>query len=122
MHSLLGRNIQLAKRNLEILERFVEGHRWACDWIKPVAGTTAFVKFSNMGSEVDDLALCELLMEQTGVMLSPGSTCFGDGKDFKGFVRFGFCCETSVLEDGLEKLSKFMKLGYKKVPLAAEEA
>ncbi len=121
VHGLLHRNIQLAKVNLEILEKFVENHRWACEWIKPVAGTTAFIKFSQMGSEINDVAFCEALMEQTGVMLVPGSRCFGDGVDFKGFVRFGFCCETPVLEEGLEKLAKFMKLGYKKLPLAEEE-
>jgi len=121
VHGLLHRNIQLAKVNLEILEKFVENHRWACEWIKPVAGTTAFIKFSQIGSEINDVAFCEALMEQTGVMLVPGSRCFGDGVDFKGFVRFGFCCETPVLEEGLEKLAKFMKLGYKKLPLAEEE-
>jgi len=121
VHGLLHRNIQLAKVNLEILEKFVENHRWACEWIKPVAGTTAFIKFSQMGSEINDVAFCEALMKQTGVMLVPGSRCFGDGVDFKGFVRFGFCCETPVLEEGLEKLAKFMKLGYKKLPLAEEE-
>ncbi|MCJ1455288.1 hypothetical protein MMC28_005642 [Mycoblastus sanguinarius] len=118
IHSLLSRNLQLAKRNLEILEKFVDGHRWACEWVRPVAGTTAFIKFSNLGSEVDDVVLCEQLMEETGVMLCPGSRCFG--KEFKGFVRFGFCCETEVLQTGLEKLKAFMKKGYRKVPLAEE--
>lgn len=121
IHSLLSRNIQLAKRNLGILETFVESHRWACEWIKPVAGTTAFIKFSLMGSPVDDVAFCQKLMEETKVMLVPGSRCFGDGKEFKGFVRFGFCCETDVLEEGLEKMKSFMKKGYRTVPLADEE-
>lgn len=121
IHGLLHRNIELAKRNLEVLESFVENHRWACEWVKPVAGTTAFVKFSKMGSPVDDVAFCEALIEQTGVMLVPGSRCFGDGIDFRGFVRVGFCCETPVLEEGLEKLKQFMKLGYKKLPLAEED-
>jgi len=120
IHALLGRNIQLAKRNLEILERFVERHRWACDWVKPVAGTTAFIKFSKMGSEIDDVAFCEALMEESGVMLVPGSRCFGGGNNFNGFVRFGFCCETNVLEEGLEKLGEFMKVAYKRLPLAEE--
>ena len=118
IHGLLHRNIQLAKRNLELLETFIENYRWACEWVKPVAGTTAFVKFSKMGSEVDDVTFCTALMDQTGVMLVPGSRCFGEGTDFKGYVRFGFCCETTVLKEGLEKLSMFMKLGYKKLPLA----
>lgn len=121
IHSLLSRNIQLAKRNLEILDKFVESHRWACEWVKPVAGTTAFVKFSNMGAPVDDVAFCGKLMEQTSVMLVPGSRCFGDGKEFKGFIRFGFCCETDVLEEGLKKMRVFMKNGYRTVPLADEE-
>ena len=121
VHGLLHRNIQLAKRNLDILESFVESHRWACEWVKPVAGTTAFIKFSQMGSAVDDVAFCESLMEKTKIMLVPGSKCFGHNVDFKGFVRFGFCCETEVLEEGLGHLKTFMKLGYKKLPLADEE-
>lgn len=122
IHALLSRNIQLAKRNLEILDRFVESHRWACEWVKPVAGTTAFIKITQMGSPVEDVAFCERLMEDTGVMLVPGSKCFGDGQDFKGFVRVGFCCETNVLEEGLEKMKLFMKKGYRTVPLAEEES
>ena len=122
IHSLLSRNIQLAQRNLETLEKFVEKHRWACEWVKPVAGTTAFIKISKMGSPVNDVVFCEKLMEDEGVMLVPGSRCFGDGKDFKGFVRFGFCCETNVLEEGLEKLELFMQKGYRSVPLADGEA
>ena len=120
IHALLARNIQLAKRNLDLLELFVKGHPWACAWTKPVAGTTAMIKFSNMGSEINDVVLCEQLMEETGVMLCPGSKCFGE--EFKGYVRFGFCCETEMLEQGLEKLKGFMKKGYRKVPLIEEEA
>lgn len=118
IHALLARNIQLAKRNLALLEDFVESHRWACEWVKPVAGTTAFIKFSKMGKEVDDVILCERLMEETGVMLCPGSRCFGG--EFKGFVRFGFCCETGVLEEGLGALRGFMRRGYEKLPFAGE--
>ena len=120
IHSLLARNIQLARRNLEILEKFMESHRWACEWVKPVAGTTAFIKLSRMGSPVDDVAFCEKLMESTSTMLVPGSRCFGGGKNFKGYVRFGFCCETDVLENGLEKMCSFMKNEYRNVPLADE--
>ena len=121
IHSLLSRNIQLSKRNLEILEGFVESHRWACEWVRPVAGTTAFIKFSKMESPVDDVAFCEKLMEDMSVMLVPGSKCFGDGRDFKGYVRVGFCCYTNVLEEGLQKMRLFMKKGYRTVPLADEQ-
>jgi len=119
IHSLLGRNIQLARKNLEILDRFVEQHRWACEWIKPVAGTTAFVKFSREGSEVDDVAFCKALQEEKGVMFCPGSLCFGNGTDFKGYVRIGFVCETDVLTEGLKQLKAFMRERYKAIPLSA---
>ena len=119
IHSLLSRNIQLAKTNLAILEEFVECHRWACDWVKPTAGTTAFVKFSREGQEVDDVELCKLLQERKGVMFCPGSRCFGDDKDFKGYVRIGFVNETQVVKQGLEELRSFMREGYREVPLAS---
>lgn len=121
IHSLLSRNIRLAKQNLEILSTFVESHRWACEWVKPVAGTTAFIQFSLMGSPVDDEEFCKVLMDQTGVMLCPGSRCFGDGKDFAGYVRFGFCCGTEELQKGLEALAKFMKTGYKKLTVTVSD-
>lgn len=73
-----------------------------------------------MGSAIDDVQFCEALNAESGVLLVPGSQCFGDGKQFNGLVRFGFCCETKVLEDGLEKLNGFMKSSYMKLPLAQE--
>ena len=120
IHNLLARNLKLARTNLEILNLFIERHRWACEWSRPVAGTTAFVKFHMMGSEVDDVAFCRELMDATGVMFCPGSRCFGSDADFKGYVRVGYCCETKVLEDGLAGLAQFMKGGYKGLPLANE--
>ncbi len=121
IHALLARNIQLAKRNLGILEEWIESHRWACEWVRPVAGTIAFVKFSKMGKEIDDVVFCERLMEACGVMLCPGSRCFGNDADFKGYVRFGFCCETKVLEDGLANMAEFMKASYDGIPLVEKE-
>ena len=73
-----------------------------------------------MGSEVDDVAFCCKLIEDTGAMFCPGSRCFGGDKDFKGYVRIGYCCETNVLGDGLARLADFMKDAYKKLPLADE--
>ncbi|KAJ5156392.1 hypothetical protein N7492_009195 [Penicillium capsulatum] len=117
IHSLLKRNIDLGRKNLEILEKFIEAHRWACDWTKPRAGTTAFIRFNKMGKPVDDVAFCERLLEQTGVMLVPGSRCFGGDEDFHGYVRIGYASETEVLEQGLEALRGFMDDGYEELPV-----
>ncbi|KAL1966388.1 hypothetical protein VTN77DRAFT_4530 [Rasamsonia byssochlamydoides] len=118
VHNLLHRNIELAKTNLALLEKFVESHRWACDWVKPRAGTTAFVRFSKMGRPVDDVAFCKLLNEKAGVLFVPGSLCFGRDGDYKGYVRIGFVSETEVLQKGLEQLREFMKKGFEEVPMA----
>jgi len=120
IHALLGRNIQLAKSNLATLEAFLEEHRWACTWVKPTAGTTAFVKFVKMGKPVNDEAFCERLLEKTGVMFIPGSKCFGGGKDFKGYIRIGFVQEKDVLENGLVALRTFMEEDFEDIPTAAK--
>ncbi|KAL4918938.1 hypothetical protein BDW62DRAFT_210113 [Aspergillus aurantiobrunneus] len=117
IHALLKRNIELAKTNFTILEKFIESHRWACDWVKPRAGTTAFVRFNKMGKPVNDIAFCEILLELTGVMFVPGSLCFGNGEEFHGYVRIGYVCETHVLEDGLAALKGFLDDGYEDVPV-----
>ena len=114
VHSLLGRNIRLAKTNLDILAAFTDEHGTVCEWIKPVAGTTAFIKFSRDGKVIDDVEFCLLLLKQTGVMFCPGTRCFGE--DFKGYIRMGYVCETSVLQDGLAALKGFLKEEYKNVP------
>jgi aspartate/methionine/tyrosine aminotransferase len=121
IHSLLRRNIDLAKKNLEILEKFVESHRWACNWVKPRAGTTAFIRFTKMGKPVDDVAFCETVLEQTGVMFVPGSLCFGRGEEFKGYIRIGYVSETAVLEKALEVLTSFMDEGYEDVAVVKKK-
>ncbi|OJJ06271.1 hypothetical protein ASPVEDRAFT_45677 [Aspergillus versicolor CBS 583.65] len=122
IHALLRRNIELAKRNFAILDKFIESHRWACDWVKPRAGTTAFVRFNKMGKPVNDVTFCETLLERTGLMFVPGSLCFGNGEEFHGYVRIGYVCETQVLEDGLAALGEFLEEGYEDVPVVKKTA
>ncbi|KAL4949410.1 hypothetical protein BDW69DRAFT_198126 [Aspergillus filifer] len=117
IHALLKRNIELARTNCEILKKFIESHRWACDWVKPRAGTTAFVRFNKMGKPVNDVSFCEILLQKTGVMFVPGSLCFGEGEEFHGYVRIGYACETQVLQDGLAALKEFLEDGYEDVPV-----
>jgi aspartate/methionine/tyrosine aminotransferase len=72
IHALLGRNIALAKKNLALLEDFVNEHSDVCSWVKPNAGTTAFIKFKKNGELVDDVKLCLDVLEKTKVMFLPG--------------------------------------------------
>ncbi|KAF2741572.1 aspartate aminotransferase [Polyplosphaeria fusca] len=107
VHGLLARNIQLAKTNLEILEKWVVKNEDECEWVRPVAGTTAFVKILRDGRPVDDVDFCEKLVRGTGVLFVPGRRCFGE--EFKGYVRIGFVCETEVLREGLQKVTQFLR-------------
>lgn len=114
--NLMEKNLKLTKGNLAILEKFITEHRGSCDWVRPRASTTAFVRFSRDGKPIDDVAFCKLVLDKTGVFFAPGSRCFGE--EFKGFVRIGYVCETEVLEDGLAALRVFMKGEFASVPLA----
>jgi aspartate/methionine/tyrosine aminotransferase len=116
VHSLLARNIQLAKTNLQLMERFVLKNDDACEWVRPVAGTTAFVKFHREGKPVDSVDFCEKLLEKTGVMFVPGSECFG--KEFKGYVRIGFVNQTETVKEGLDKVTQFVRKNLDDVKLA----
>ena len=116
VHSLLARNIQLAKTNLEVLERFVIKNDEVVEWVKPLAGTTAFLRFHREGKAVDDVDLCKRLMERTGVLFVPGSMCFGE--EHKGYVRVGFVCRTEVVKEGLDKVTQFLRKEFDDVKLA----
>ncbi|GAM89434.1 hypothetical protein ANO11243_074720 [Dothideomycetidae sp. 11243] len=116
VHSLLARNIQMAKTNIELLDRFILKHDEYCSWVRPVAGTTAFVKFERDGQPVDAVELCKRLMNETGVMLVPGDLAFGE--EFKGYVRVGYVNHTETLKQGLEQMRIFMRKHYDDVPLS----
>jgi aspartate/methionine/tyrosine aminotransferase len=109
---LLSRNLDLAKTNCDLIEEFVKEHADICSWVKPTAGTTAFVRFQRGGRPVQDGEFCLEILEKAGVLVMPGSTCFGDGQDFEGYMRFGYVCSTEVLKEALEKLGAYLKTGY----------
>nr|OQO17060.1 hypothetical protein B0A51_14226 [Rachicladosporium sp. CCFEE 5018] len=115
IHALLGRNIQMAKANAEILDRWIIKHDEYCSWVKPLAGTTAFVKFQRDGKPIDTVAFCQTLQDKMGVLIMPGDFAFGE--EFKGYVRIGYVCHTEVLKEGLEEMRKFMRKEYDDLPV-----
>lgn len=105
---LLRRNLELARTNLTILDAFVQAHAGVCKWVKPTAGTTAFIRFTHKGSPVDDEVFCLDVLDKTKAMFLPGQKCFGHGKDFGGYVRIGYVGETAVLEEALTQLGRYV--------------
>lgn len=116
VHNLLARNIGLAKTNIELLERFVIKNDDECEWVRPVAGTTAFLKFHREGKPVDSVDFCRKLLEKTGVLFVPGSLCFGE--EYKGYVRVGFVNHTDLIKEGLDKATQFIRKNMDDVDLA----
>jgi aspartate/methionine/tyrosine aminotransferase len=114
---LLDRNITLAKTNFAILQRFVEQHSDKVDWVRPIAGTTAFLRFHRRGKPIDSTELCTRIGEESSVLFVPGA--YGFGPEFSGFVRVGYVCKTKVLEEGLEKVSAWLENEFDGLRLAA---
>lgn len=106
---LLARNMALAQKNLGLLSDFMDKHASVCSWVKPTAGTTALVQFKKDGVPVDDPSFVMDVLGKTKVLFMPASPCFGLGRDFKGFVRLGYVCETEVLVEGLERLGRYVE-------------
>lgn len=106
--ALLRRNLALARTNLGLLDAFVRERAGTCSWVRPTAGTTAFVRFADRGEPVEDVAFCLDVLDKTKAMFLPGSKCFGHEKDFRGYVRIGYVSETVVLKEALEKLGEYV--------------
>ncbi|CRK12723.1 hypothetical protein BN1723_003979, partial [Verticillium longisporum] len=109
---LLRRNVALARTNRALVEAFVDAHAGVCSWVRPSAGATGFVRFEKNGEPVDDVAFAKDVLDKTKVFFVPGSKCFGDGEDFKGYVRIGYVCHTEVLKEGLEKLGGYLETHF----------
>ncbi len=93
---ILARSRKITRDNLAMLSDWV-AHQPKVDWVKPAAGTTAMLKLDVQMSSRD---FCLGLLEETGVMLTPG-----DAFEMEGYVRIGYCNNTEVLKAGLNLLS-----------------
>jgi aspartate/methionine/tyrosine aminotransferase len=114
VHKLLGRNIALARENLQLLSKWVDRHDDIVSWVKPLAGTTAWLRFHRDGKDVDGDELCLRLVKETGVLWGTGSSF---GPEFKSYARVGYVCETDVLKEGLDKVKLWLKKNFDDVPL-----
>ena len=96
---LLGRSRDITRTNLEILSHWVESEP-LISWIKPKAGTTALLKYD---LDMTSRDFCVALLNETGVMFTPGSAL-----DMEGHVRVGYANNAEVLKTGLARVSGFL--------------
>ncbi len=97
--AVLGRSREMVARNRRILDDWVKSEA-SIDWVKPSGGTVALLSYTHpLPSE----EFCLRLLEETGVLLTPGSA-FG----MEGTVRIGYANDTETLHAGLKDVSTFL--------------
>lgn len=96
---ILARSQKITRGNLAILDDWIKGEP-SMSYIKPKAGTTALLKY---GFDMPSRDFCIQLLEQTGVMLTPGSVMH-----MEGWLRVGYANDPEILRAGLAKVSDFL--------------
>ncbi|WP_316376448.1 aminotransferase class I/II-fold pyridoxal phosphate-dependent enzyme, partial [Enterococcus faecium] len=97
---ILERNKKIITENLVILKQWVANEP-KVELVAPNYVSTSFIK---LAIEEDDQTFCINLLEETGVLLVPGSAF-----DLPKHARLGYCCKKETLEKGLFLLSEFLK-------------
>ncbi len=96
---LLARSQRITRGNLETLQDWV-AQEPKITWVKPKSGTTALLKYDLPISSRD---FCVKLLQETGVMFTPGSAL-----GMEGYVRIGYANGPEILKQGLSRVSEFL--------------
>ena len=97
---LLERSRGIVRANLALLDDWIAtapGMRY----VRPRAGTTALLEY---GLPLPSREFCLRLLEDTGVLFTPGSAL-----EAEGTVRIGYANAQSVLREGLVAVSGFLR-------------
>ena len=96
---ILARSRRIVSRNLAAVAAWAAAEP-RIHWVKPQAGTTALLRYD---LDMTSRDFCVALLEETGVMFTPGSAL-----GMEGYVRIGYAQAPEVLEAGLPKVSAFL--------------
>ena len=97
---IIARNREILNTNRQILDDWVNATPEVY-YQKPVAGTTALVYYKK---DIPSRELCARLLEETGVLFTPGE-CF----EMEGSVRIGYAFDSKVLQKGLDLFADFLR-------------
>ena len=97
---IYARNKDILFKNRAILDRWVN-ETPGVRYVRPTAGTTALVYYDK---EMPSYELCQKLLEEKGVLFTPGA-CF----ELEGCVRIGYAFDSKLLAQGLEKFAEFLQ-------------
>jgi len=97
--TILERSQKITRENLAILADWVESEP-LISWVRPRSGTTALLK---LALDLPSRDFCIQLLNETGVMFTPGSAMA-----MEGYVRIGYANNAEVLRTGLRRVSGFL--------------
>jgi aspartate/methionine/tyrosine aminotransferase len=98
-HKILERSRRITRGNLQILDDWIATEP-LMSYVKPKSGTTALLKYD---LDLPSRDFCIELLNETGVMLTPGSAM-----DMEGWIRIGYANDSEILSQGLHKISEFL--------------
>ena len=96
---ILQRSQNITRGNLAMLEEWVEKEP-LISWVKPKSGTTALLKYD---LPINSRDLCVKILQETGVMFTPGSALL-----MEGYLRIGYANTPEIIEKGLDRVSEFL--------------
>lgn len=97
--AILDRSRSITRTNLAILSDWV-AETPGLNFVQPAGGTTALVTYD---FDLPSYALCKALIEDTGVMFTPGSAM-----GMEGAIRIGFANATDDLKRGLPRVAEWL--------------
>lgn len=100
---LLARNRSIVRKNLEILDAWVQSEP-KLHYAKPQAGTTALVYYD---LPMPSYEFCKKMYHETGAFVTPGD-CFNEPNS----MRIGYACDEETLKNGLQAISDFIKANF----------
>jgi aspartate/methionine/tyrosine aminotransferase len=98
--TILQRNLDIIRNNLEVLQAFFARHDHVFHWAQPKAGPIAF---PSLVSDSDSQRFCHDLVTKTGVLLLPGILY---GLEYAGNFRIGYGRRN--LAQCIEKLREYL--------------
>ncbi len=97
---ILARSRNLVRTNLATLDRWMQSES-GFSYVKPRAGTVTLLKYA---VDMPSHEFCVRLLEETGVLFTPGSAF-----ELEGCVRIGYANGSAILEEGLRRTSGFLR-------------
>ena len=100
---IIDRNLTIIKRNLALLDKFVDDYSDLFEWVRPTAGAIGFMKFN--GPLTSNELGNELV--KVGISIKPAYVFGDDITGFEDYFRIGF--GEDIMPKALDELIKFVE-------------